>query len=118
MIDYIKSKNTNIARVSEQKIDCLADALDLMATVYFNGCDRMTIFKDAFTSDFFDLRTGLLGEILQKFSTYGMRLAIVGDFGNIQSKALRDFIRESNKGNQVFFVATEEEAVAALVKGL
>jgi hypothetical protein len=32
------------------------------------------------------LKTGLAGEILQKFSTYNMRLGIVGDFSAYTSK--------------------------------
>ncbi|MCK7528774.1 MAG: DUF4180 domain-containing protein [Ignavibacteriales bacterium] len=39
-----------------------------------------------FISDFFDLKTGIAGEILQKFSTYNVRLAILGDFQNIKAE--------------------------------
>ena len=34
-----------------------------------------------------------------------MKLAIIGDFSGYTSKPLRDFIYESNNGNQVFFVS-------------
>ena len=54
------------------------------------------------------------GEVLQKFVNYKMRLAIVGDFSHYTSKPLRDFICESNKGSQVGFWPTEEEALAWL----
>jgi hypothetical protein len=38
---------------------------------------------------------------------YGLRLAVVGDISEplADSEALRDFVRESNRGRQVWFVA-------------
>ena len=56
----------------------------------------------------------MAGEILQKFSNYRMRLVIVGDFSALESKSLRDFIYESNKGKLVGFVSTAEEALHKL----
>lgn len=60
------------------------------------------------------LSTGMAGEILQKFVTYGIKLAIIGDYSMYTSKPLRDFIYESNKGDHMFFTATEDEAIAKL----
>lgn len=54
---------------------------------------------------FFILRTQLAGEILQKFINYQAKLAIYGDYTKYTSKPLKDFIYESNKGNDFFFVA-------------
>jgi hypothetical protein len=51
---------------------------------------------------------------LQKFSTYGSRLAIIGDFSKYDSKSLRDFIYESNKTGRICFVGSQDEAVKAL----
>jgi len=45
---------------------------------------------------------------------YRMKLAIVGDFSRYTSKSLQDFIRESNRGNQVFFTDTVEAALRRL----
>jgi hypothetical protein len=42
------------------------------------------------------------------------RLAIIGDFSKYKSKSLQDFIRESNKGNRIFFVKTLEKALNRL----
>ena len=57
---------------------------------------------------FFDLSSGVAGEFVQKFVNYGQRLAIVGDIP-ADSPALRDFVRESNRGRQVWFVADTDE---------
>ena len=66
--------------------------------------------------DFFNLRTGLAGDILQKFSNYKVQLAIVGGFSKYQSKSFRDFIYESNKSKLIFFVPDIDSAVLALEK--
>ena len=92
------------------------DALDCVATVrYEMGADCVALRRPAIADDFFVLRTGMAGEVLQKFVNYQMKLAIIGDFDHVPSAALRDFIRESNRGRHVFFVADEEEAMEKFV---
>ncbi|WP_091099127.1 DUF4180 domain-containing protein [Paenimyroides marinum] len=56
------------------------------------------------------------GDILQKFSTYRIRLAIVGDFSKFMSKSLKDFIYESTNGKQINFVTSVEDALKYLTK--
>ena len=90
------------------------DVLDIMADCYFNGTNRLVMRKENIAEDFFDLKTGIAGEILQKFSTYGASLAIIGDFNDVKSKSLRDFIYESNKTGRINFVASLEEAIESL----
>jgi uncharacterized protein DUF4180 len=65
---------------------------------------------------FFTLSTGLAGELVQKFVNYRQRLAIVGDISGYVdgSAALRDFVRESNRGRQVWFVADADELARRL----
>jgi hypothetical protein len=62
--------------------------------------------------DFLDLKTGVAGRVLQKLVNYRFRIAILGDTTAAaeESGPLRDFIRESNRGETVWFV----EDVAAL----
>jgi hypothetical protein len=86
-------------------ISSVQDALDLMANAGYPGGARKVIIKEEQLSpDFFDLKTGLAGEILQKFSTYDVSLAIIGNFDKYQSKSLRDFIRESNRTRRILFI--------------
>jgi len=56
---------------------------------------------------FFDLSTRIAGETIQKLVNYRIRLAVVGDLTAeiAASKALHDFVYESNKGRHVWFVA-------------
>lgn len=92
------------------------DALDLIANCYYSGSSKLIFHESHIHPDFFDLKTGLAGNILQKFSNYQAQLAIKGDFSSYTSKSLQDFIRESNRGNRIFFVATEEEAIFKLTR--
>lgn len=76
--------------------------------------ERIILHKRNLDQSFFDLRTGLAGEILQKVVNYRCRLAIVGDFSAYESKSLRDFIYESNRGNTVMFLDSVQTALARL----
>lgn len=95
-------------------INTAEDGLDLLGNVYYQGYDRIIIHETNITRDFFDLKNGMAGEILQKFSNYRVRLAIVGDFEKFTSKSLKDFIYESNKGRQINFVNSITAAIKAL----
>jgi hypothetical protein len=84
---------------------------DIFSLLYINDCSTIIIKQENIVADFFDLSTRIAGEILQKFSTYHVRMAIVGDYSNIRSKSLIDFIRESNRTKQILFVETVAEAL-------
>lgn len=101
---------------SDEALICdVQSALDLMATVrYETDADRIILPKAALDERFFALGSGLAGDVLQKFVNYQIKLAIVGDFSGYTSKALRDFIYESNNGNHVFFVSGEAETIEKL----
>jgi hypothetical protein len=84
------------------------DALQLIADCGEAGCEKVVLRANNIAPAFFDLRTGVAGEVLQKFSTYNTRLMIVGDFSHVESKALRDFIRESNRQGRIIFIDPSE----------
>lgn len=114
----ISKNNIDIAVVDsdETLITDGSTALDFFATIqYESGCDRFLMKQSHFVSDFFDLKTGLAGEVLQKIVNYRMKLAIVGDFSIYSSKSLSDFIYEMNSGKDVFFLISEEEAINRLI---
>lgn len=91
-------------------------ALDLLMDVKYDvGTKNIVIAKNMVHGDFFILSTGIAGEILQKYINYGGRIAIYGDFSSYTSKSLKDFMYESNKGTNVFFVRTRDEAINNLI---
>ena len=94
-----------------------ASAVELLASArYETGCSAVILRKEQLDEAFFRLSSGAAGELLQKFTNYQMRLVIVGDFSHYTSEPLKDFIYESNKGRQVGFCATEQEALEWLGK--
>ncbi|PHF47037.1 cytoplasmic protein [Bacillus pseudomycoides] len=89
--------NSKVAIIesSEIIIGDVQGALDLMASIHYeHDCQKILINKINITEGFFDLRTGLADEILQKYMNYGIKLAMVGDFNVYNSKSLADFIYE------------------------
>ena len=108
-----------IAVVSSNKliIKDVQSAIDFIMTVkYETNCNRIALNKSAVIEDFFILSKGLAGEILQKFINYQTKFAIYGDYSKYTSKPLKDFIYESNKGKEIFFVENEDEAIKMLSK--
>ena len=83
-----------------------ADALDLIGSLFGTGTEVVAVPVDRLAPEFFDLRTGLAGAVLQKFTQYRLVLAVVGDLTahTAASTALRDLVRESNKGRHVWFL--------------
>lgn len=117
-IEHLKKDGVDIAVISsdEKVIVDVQSALDLAMTVkYETGAAKIIIDKAAVCEDFFILSTGIAGEILQKFINYHVKFAIYGDYSNYTSKPLKDFIYESNNGNDFFFVSTKEEAIQKLI---
>ena len=118
-IEHLKDNETDIAVISSEdtQIADTQSALDLAMTVkYETGTTNIVISKSAVCEEFFILSSGMAGEILQKFINYHVRIAIYGDYSQYTSKPLKDFIYESNNGNDFFFVSTKEEAIQKLTE--
>ena len=101
-------------RSEDQFINNVQDALDLIGELFGQYYDGIIIHEHSISPRFFDLKTKLAGEILQKFSNYRVRLAIVGDWSKYTSHSFAAFIVESNRGRMVNFTTSTEEAVALL----
>jgi len=117
MIKYHSTPNG--AKIAELEpgseiINSVDEMLDILANSWHNGCHGIILHEENINRNFFDLKTGLAGEILQKFSNYRTKLAIIGDFSEVKSKSLRDFIRESNNRGTINFVPSITEALSKL----
>ena len=82
------------------------DAVDLMSAASERRAALIAIPVERLGDDFFELRTRVAGEITQKFVMYGARVAIVGDISQriAASNSLAAFVRESNRGHDLWFV--------------
>jgi hypothetical protein len=92
------------------------DALDVIGSA-FGRSDVVAVPAERLDPSFFQLRSGVAGEIMQKFVNYRIRLAVVGDISAqaAASDALRDLIRESNRGRHIWFVSDLDELDGHLI---
>jgi hypothetical protein len=115
----IETHNINNLKIAEvispdTIISGIEEGLEFLGNLYYQDFDKIIVYEENITPDFFNLKNGIAGEILQKFSNYRVRLAIVGDFSKYKAKSINDFIYESNKGRQINFVGSRSEALEAL----
>jgi len=97
--------------IDDKMINSVADFMELLVNCPTNV---MVIKKNNLNDSFFDLKTGVAGEILQKVSNYKKRLIILGNFENFTSKSLNDLIYECNKSGTVIFAKDLNNAVNLL----
>ncbi|RKR86764.1 uncharacterized protein DUF4180 [Micromonospora pisi] len=104
----------------QQVLDCAPDGptldvgnplTDLIGAAFGHQADLVVVPVSRLAGTFFDLRSGVAGEIVQKFVNYRLRLAVVGDISAhlATSTALRAFVREANRGRQLWFVTDHSE---------
>ncbi|ENZ81502.1 MULTISPECIES: DUF4180 domain-containing protein [Caulobacter] len=81
-------------------------ANDLLGEAWGAEAELVVVPVERLANGFLDLSTRIAGEVIQKFTNYRMRLAFVGDIAaRVEaSRSLRDFVYESNKGGQVWFL--------------
>lgn len=117
-INLIHIKGQEIAEITGDGIVLrnTQDAVDIIGNCSYQGSHKIIIRAANINPDFFNLKTKVAGDILEKFSTYRAQLAIVGDFSGYDSKSLKDFIFESNKTGRINFVPTLDDAIEVLIK--
>jgi len=98
------------------KLDGERAATDIIGDLFGTGVRVVAIPVTRLGDGFLTLSTRLAGEVIQKFVNYGFQVAFVGDISGAvaASDSLRDFVRESNRGRHVWFVADMGELEAKL----
>ncbi len=89
-------------------------AIELIYNPLLAGADKIILQQHNLSPDFFNLSSGIAGDVLQKFVNYRCRLAIVGQFNNLNSNSLSAFIAESNRGKSIFFAPDVATAIIGL----
>lgn len=93
-----------------------ADALDLVALCGEHETNLLMIHYAALSQDFFNLKTKLAGNIIQKFVNYGIKVASVIPQEIIQKGRFREMSVEINKGNHFRMYENKDEAERWLLK--
>jgi PadR family transcriptional regulator, regulatory protein AphA len=76
-----------------------------------NGASSLLLDRPALPDEFFDLSTGLAGELLHRLSVYHMRMAAVIPDLTVHSVNFQTFASEANRGEQFRFFPTRREAI-------
>ena len=89
------------------KLDGERAATDIIGDSYACHPAVVAIPVERLSADFLTLSNRVAGNVIQKFVNYGVAVAFLGDVSEAvaASNALRDFVRESNRGRHVWFVA-------------
>lgn len=92
------------------------DARDLIQETFGTDVRLAVIPAERLDPEFFVLRTGVAGAFVQKLVQYRLRLVVVGDISaqTAASDALRDWVREVNRGRDVLFVPDQAALEARL----
>ena len=94
--------------VSDTAVTNESDAVQLIVDAhYVHQAEWIVFTPEQLGDEFFELSSGRAGAITQKFVTYQMGLAVVGDISEriAASKPLADWVRESNRGRNLLFAA-------------
>ncbi|MGI5380284.1 DUF4180 domain-containing protein [Streptomyces sp. CA-251387] len=91
-------------------------ALDLIGDAFGQDAELVAVPVGRVADEFFQLRSGVAGAVMQKFVNYRLRLAVVGDVSHhiAESTALRDFVHETNNGGHIWFLPTYDDLDAKL----
>jgi hypothetical protein len=97
-------------------LDTDGAATELVGEAIGQRAEIVVVPTERLTDDFFDLGTGTAEAIAQKFGTYRVRLAVVGDIEQrvAGSDRLAAYVDESNRGRAVWFSPTFDDFQARL----
>jgi hypothetical protein len=99
----------SISKNNSLYIECLPDglmfdsedqALDLVAACIEGKTPNLLIHSSILPLEFYDLRTGLAGTVLQKFSNYHIRAAVLLSPEQSVQGRFQEMVLEANRGNQ------------------
>ena len=88
-----------------------AAATDIVGMALGDGVDLVAIPVGRLDDEFFTLRSGLAGAVVQKFVTYHLTLVVFGDIAQRRaaSPTLDAFVGEANRGRHTWFVSTLDD---------
>jgi hypothetical protein len=103
--------------VCEETIARIDDALDLVSTCIERESNRVLIDEKFLPANFFELRSGFSGELLQKLANYRLRVAAFFVTDPPRSERLEEFLREARRGRDFRAFTSREDAEAWLASG-
>lgn len=104
----------------EKDFDKAMLANDLIGLAWEHEASVVAVAVKAMPAQFYELRSGLLGEVTQKFANYRLHLVVLGDVSErvAASKAFRDYVHEANGGRTLWFVRDVDALESRLTEAL
>lgn len=81
------------------------------------GTAGLILTEDDLSTEFFDLKAGLAGELFQKFANYALCLAVIVPRPERYGERFSELAREHTSHNKIRIVRCKEDAVAWLRRG-
>jgi Domain of unknown function (DUF4180) len=106
--------NSKVIRASELNlmIASMADVSDAVGATF--GASGLLLMENDLRPAFFDLRSGIAGELFQKFTNYDLRLALVVADSTTHGERFSELIYEHRQHRLIRFFASEADALAWL----
>ena len=92
------------------------DAVDLVALCMENDSSLLLLHSQALEEDFFKLRTGIAGQMIQKWINYHVKTAAVAPKELIQRGKFKEMALEANKSNHFGVFESKEDAEKWLLR--
>jgi len=96
-------------------IGAISDVSNAVGAAF--GSDGLILTEDDVSSEFFDLKSGVAGELFQKFVNYSLCLALVVPSPERHGERFNELAREHRTHNRVRIVRCKEEAMTWLCGG-
>ena len=84
---------------------------DLAGACFEHGTRALLLDHGALPPAFFDLSSGVAGDLMQRLANYGLRMAAVVPEPRVHAESFQDFAREASAFSQFRFFRTRAEAV-------
>ena len=94
------------------------DALDMIALCWEHEANALMINYETLSENFFNLKTKVAGNIIQKFVNYNIKVAAIVPQETIQKGRFKEMALETNKGNHFRLYESKEEAEKWLLRFL
>lgn len=78
------------------------------------GAHSLLLTEQELSSDFFNLKSGLAGELMQKFTNYRLRVAIVVPDPSVYGERFVELAREHRTHRLIRFLPSVDDALAWL----
>lgn len=107
----------NVPFYESRELICdISDFLSLLGNAGYHGNGKLLIQSHHLTDDFFNLKSGLAGEFLQKMSNYSIKAAIVLDQSHLEHPRFREMVSESNRQGLIVYFKDQNLAEAWLIE--